>query len=259
MKQENLNWYKTAKITEELLKEASLSEWIASGIMGAIIAVLTGSTIIGAAQRHNISEETLNQALMNKPLVERVQQVIEQNQPSQPSQPIKDFKSPIQQLPTLAPEETQMQKQVQKPITNKQVKQPIKNPKPKNSVQLSSLVNAMLQHEGLLPGQTPFRITSPKMRKWNSIYGFKIDKTPNAPSNRRNFIFLENPAEVPLAVQKLLQRYYTMPERYGLKKNPTLADALKKFDQTGYKGKVSYLQTQIPNLDVNRPLQEFIN
>lgn len=113
---------------------------------------------------------------------------------------------------------------------------------------LEDFVAAILQHEGLKPGQTPFRVTNPKMRQWNTIHGYAIDKTASVPG-RENFLFLKNPADVQPAVTAQLRRYATQPSRYGLQANPTVRQALGVFDQSGLKGKLNYLTQRGYNVD----------
>ena len=126
------------------------------------------------------------------------------------------------------------------------------------SASFSNILNLILKHEGLAPKQTPFRITNPEMRRWDKIHGFKIDKNSKKPTERQNFIYLENPADVPKAVKKQFVNYATNPEKYGLKSDVTLKDAIAKFDQSGASGKISYLLKNIPNLDLNQPLRNLI-
>jgi len=123
---------------------------------------------------------------------------------------------------------------------------------------LNQIVKLIAKHEGLIEGQTPFRITSPEMRSWNKIHGFVIDKDKPKPPDRKNFIFLENPEDVPKAIKQQLLNYATNPAKYGLKPNVSLKDALKKFDQSGVAGKLDYLQKNLPNLDINMPLSRFV-
>src|SRR3990167_5487441 len=102
-------------------------------------------------------------------------------------------------------------------------------------------VSLILQHEGLVSGQTPFRITNQAMAKWNTIHGFPIAKTKK-PVGRENFFFLQDPRNVVPAVRRQLQNYVKNPKRYGLPKNPTVGQALGVFDQSGLKGKLAFLK-----------------
>ena len=127
----------------------------------------------------------------------------------------------------------------------------------KANFDLDTLVNKVLTHEGLLPKQTPFRITNPSMRKWNDIHGFAIDKGPK-PKGRENFIFLKNPEDVAKAVKKQLLNYVNHPAQFKLPANPTIGQALRKFDQSGCKGKIQFLKENIPNFNENMPLKSII-
>lgn len=118
--------------------------------------------------------------------------------------------------------------------------------------QREDFVNLILQHEGLVPGQTPFRITSQTMRNWKTIHGYKIARGGRAPMGRENFLFLENPLEVFPAVRKQFQNYARVPERYGLPSNPTVQQAVNVFDQSGAKGKLQFLRQR--GIDPNAPL-----
>lgn len=127
-----------------------------------------------------------------------------------------------------------------------------------SDVDLQTIVQKIMQHEGLLPKQTPFRITNPSMRKWKTIHGFVIDNTTPKPKGRENFIFLKNAEDVPKAIEAQLRRYALKPKQYGLKSTPSLEDALRVFDQSGVNGKLAFLRNAIPNLNTNMPLNSFI-
>lgn len=253
------NWYKTAQIVEELRKEASFMEWVSAGVMAAVLAVLTGSTIIAAAERNNVPPEKVQQAMSNKQIVERVQKIVQKHQDQQE---LSGGWAEVERLlnTPLTPQEIQKQQQPAKPV--QQVQQPKTIPtvptQPKTTASIDRVIKVLLEHENLLPGQTPFRITNPKMRKWEHIMGFHINKNPKAPLSRKNFLYLKNPSEVPIAVKKLLTNYSRNPSQYGLSQNPSLAEALRKFDQTGAGGKLAFLKSEIPDLNVNAPLKNFI-
>lgn len=131
--------------------------------------------------------------------------------------------------------------------------------KKQTGVSLATIVQKVLAHENLDSKQTPFRITSPAMKKWDTIYGFKIDKSFQPPSNKRNFLYLQNPEDVVKAVTALFKKYNENPGKYGLSSSPTLKEALEKFDQSGCKGKLDFLQKNIKGLDVNKKLKDFIS
>lgn len=122
---------------------------------------------------------------------------------------------------------------------------------------INTIVNLIIKHEGLLPKQTPFRITNPEMKKWTTIHGFKIDNTTPKPKGRENFIFLANAEDVPKAIKKQLMNYANKPSRYGLNHEPSLKEALSIFDQTGVQGKLKFLIEQLPTLDITKKLSSF--
>lgn len=107
---------------------------------------------------------------------------------------------------------------------------------------LSPAVEAIVAHEGLMPNQTPFRITSPQMRAWTSMFDSTIraplDPNYPKPKGRENFLFVPEGqgGEVPYMVQEQFGRY--------LQRNPeiTLAEAIRVFDQSGAAGKEAYLK-----------------
>jgi hypothetical protein len=125
-------------------------------------------------------------------------------------------------------------------------------------VSLDKIVQLVIKHEGINGGQTPFRITSPAMRRWNKIYGYEIDKDIKKPENKKNFLYLKRESDVVGAVRKVFENYAKNPGKYGMSKSVTLEQALRKFDQTGANGKISFLKRNIPGLDVSKPLVDFI-
>jgi hypothetical protein len=217
---ESNNWYEKYSVANSLEKEAGLQSNILSGILAAIMMVLGGATIYGAAKKTNVREEDLKKALQNKELVSKVQE----------------------RMPTSINLFTE--------------NPPAESPTTK-TIGIDTIVKTIMQHEGLIPKQTPFRITNPTMRNWNKIHGFQIDKTSPKPKGRENFIFLANADDVPKAIKKQLLNYVNNPARYGLSSSPSLKDALKVFDQSGLKGKLNFLQKTLPELDLNKPLLDF--
>jgi len=155
------------------------------------------------------------------------------------------------------------EKSLKRSLTTQESRQLYKDLPPQSDLEKSvsynfdTIVNGILQHEGLVKGQTPFRYTSPRMRKWNMIHGFEIDKISPKPANRINFIFLKNPAEVPMAVKKRFENYTNAPHKYGLSSKPTLEEAIRVFDQTGADDKIKYLKQRTPSLNMQQPLKNF--
>lgn len=122
------------------------------------------------------------------------------------------------------------------------------------NTQLADLANHIIQHEGLLPNQTPFRITDPTMSKWVSMFDStnKIMLNPNIkkPKGRENFLYTMNPEDVHPAVMEQLRLYATRDPEITLEK------AMRTFDQTGAKGKLKFLAQQ--GYDIKAPLSSFL-
>jgi len=128
-----------------------------------------------------------------------------------------------------------------------------------NSIQfnLDTVIKYIIIHEGLVPFQTPFRITNPVMREWNTILGFKIKKD-NIPEDRNNFIFLVNQDDVLKAVKQQFLNYNNNPSKYGLPNNPTIENAIRLFDQSGANGKIIFLESNIPTFDPSIHLNDIV-
>ena len=90
------------------------------------------------------------------------------------------------------------------------------------------------------------------MAQWNTIHGYKIDKKAAKSKGRENFFYLKNADEVKPAVEKQFKNYYQVPAKYSLPSNPTVEQAVRKFDQTGADGKLKMLKDN--GIDVNQPL-----
>ena len=121
---------------------------------------------------------------------------------------------------------------------------------------MPDFIDLTIQHEGLEPLQTPFKITSEEMRNWKTIHGFKINKEAKPSKGRENFIYLENQEDLKPAVKQQFINYSTKPEKYGLKNNPTVTDAIRIFDQTGAEGKLKFLQQK--GIDTNMLLNDLL-
>jgi len=243
----NEDWYKKAQMFDSLRKEAGLKDIfknIPLWLSFALVAVLSGSAIENTVRQYNLSEQQriqLEETVKNKELMNKLHEAYQN--------PQIDYQPEVKANPINSPNIEQKE----------QIKQK-ETPKAKpagQSVKLHTIVTHILKHENLLPHQTPFRITNREMRRWNRIMGFPVNKQPNAPSNRKNFIFLKNHQDVVPAVTKLLENYANDPGRYGLPNNPTLRQAIKKFDQTNSIYKIKFLKEEIPHLNVDKPLKDF--
>lgn len=113
-----------------------------------------------------------------------------------------------------------------------------------------------MQHEGLEPNQTPFRITSPDMGKWTSMFddtiGIQLDPDAKKGKGRQNFLYLKNQSDLLPAISEQFRRYAENPKKYKLPMIPTVSDAVRKFDQSGADGKLSFLQSR--GIDSEQPL-----
>ena len=107
---------------------------------------------------------------------------------------------------------------------------------------LNHFGNTIVQHEGLEPDQTPFRITDPSMAKWKSMFDdtmrFKLNPNAKKGINRQNFLYAVNQEDIQPAVIEQFRRY---SERNP---NITIADAIRIFDQTGADGKIEHIEKQ---------------
>ena len=231
----NNNWYVKYAIAQDILREAGWKENMLSSVMAAIIMILAGSSISVAAQKYNLKEETLQKALQNKELVTQAKEL----QPIIPPQKTQEYKPKI----------TQPTKKTAPVKENINVAQP----------SIDEIVNLIIKHEGLLPKQTPFRITSPAMKNWDTILGFKVNKNAVKPKGRENFIFLVNQEDVAKAIKKQFSNYATTPSKYEFESPPTLKDALAKFDHTGVEGKIQFMFDNLSNLKpyIDSPLKSF--
>lgn len=250
----NEDWYKKAQMFDSLRKEAGLKDVfknIPLWLSFALVAILSGSAIENTVKQYNLSEQQriqLEETMKNKELMNKIHDTYQNIQI--------DYQPEVKANPVSSPHIEQNQ-QNQQNQQNEQRDLPKSRPVGQ-PVKLNTIVAHMLKHENLLPHQTPFRITNKEMRRWNKIMGFPVNKQPNAPPNRKNFIFLKNHQDVVPAVTKLLENYANDPGRYGLPNNPTLRQAIKKFDQTNSIYKIKFLKEEIPHLNIDKPLKDFL-
>ena len=150
--------------------------------------------------------------------------------------------------------------------TQPEVKSATPAPAPKPSTKDSNraelrtidiIINIIMSHEGLEPKQTPVRITSRKMRNWDHVLGFDIDKNYQRDPARGNFFYLQDASKVDDLIKKIFRLYSIYPQKYGLPRKPTLKQCIHKFDQTGAKGKIAYLKKKLPTLNIDTPIENF--
>jgi len=248
-------WYKQSQIITQLEKEAGWKENVQYSLMGAIVMFFLGSGISSVSKRWNVSEEEITEALQNDYIVNEAKRIVSGIQANRIENPLQTPEQVLETIPQTSISTPQT------PITKerKQMKPTLKTPKEKDIYQkfpglnADSLISVVMIHEGLVEGQTPFRYTSESMRGWNNIHGFEIDKTPRS-DKRRNFIFLKNPQDVPLAIKAQFAKYVKSPNKYGWDHIPSLGEALAKFDQTGVEGKKKFLSSIFPGINFQIPL-----
>lgn len=245
----NLNWYdrhislcelKKGIVSDIRNKEAGVFSNL-SAIMLAVSFYLSGMDIASAAEKAGVPVEQASKAIKDENLVKKVKSKSKNNVPKA--------------KPIVSPENKKIEK-------NDSSSKGSKGPKEEDAVSsdkpsLREMVSAIIEHEGLIPKQTPFRITNESMRKWNKIYGFDISHEEK-PSNRKNFIFLKNAEDVVPAVESCLKNYANNPSKYGLSEKSTLKDILMKFDQTGSAGKIKFLRSKFPKLNVDDEFKSFV-
>jgi len=95
------NWYRYAKLIDELEKEAGWKENIQYGLMGAVVMVFLGSGLMNAAKQMNISEEEIATALQNKSITDQAKQIASQIEPGNMS-PVHPEQSP--EIPSVSPD-----------------------------------------------------------------------------------------------------------------------------------------------------------
>ncbi len=119
---------------------------------------------------------------------------------------------------------------------------------------LNELTDVTVKTEGLVPGQTPLRITNKTMRGWSTIQGIPIDRKANIPSDRQNFFFVK-PGQEKEVIKRQYKNYFKNPTKYGLPEDATVEDAVKKFDQENPKNKLNLLKQR--GIDIKKKLKEF--
>ena len=119
---------------------------------------------------------------------------------------------------------------------------------------LNDLTEATVSTEGLISGQTPLRITNDSMRKWRTIQGIDRDTEAVIPEDRRNFFFVK-PDQVNEVIKRQWHNYFKNPAKFGLSKDATLEDAIKKFDQQNPQNKINFLKNK--GIDIKKKLKDF--
>jgi len=111
----------------------------------------------------------------------------------------------------------------------------------KRRSEATDLASLITRHEGLVKGQTPFRITDPSMAKWTSMFDdtlrSPLDPKAKKPKGREKFLFVpeEHEEDVPGMVQEQMRRYSARNPKWNLQQG------IEKFDQTGAAGKLKFL------------------
>ena len=133
------------------------------------------------------------------------------------------------------------------------------NKKMDRNIDIDVIIELIIEHEGLVPNQTPFRIVNDIMANWDHIFGYEIDKSIIKPKGRENFIFLKNLGDVFLSVRHQFYNYSINPGRYGLKEDCNIVEAIRLFDQSGANGKIVFLKSRISDFDENIELRKLFN
>lgn len=241
------NWYKTAEM-QWMIVESGLKEKINMAMMIAVIEVLIGSGIWNAARKAGVDPSELRANLEKPEIVESIRNSFNAMRPEQRSALMNERSDrPQNSSPEARPSRPTPQP------TNQRETQPRTH-----NITIDDLIGLITEHENLLPHQTPFRITNPSMRRWNNIHGFPIDRNRPIPQNRRNFLFLQNQDDVPRAIRQQFVNYSSNPSRYGLSNSPSLAEAIRRFDQENPNGKMQHIRNRLPNINFNEPLSSFI-
>lgn len=133
-------------------------------------------------------------------------------------------------------------------------------------------VDRVLAHEDLAPFQLPFRLpekaSRPKARvamaKWVSMFDdlgddkLLLDPAFEKEEGRENFLYTTKQEDVPRGVNIQFNRYAKHKNfkswRDGYDGDPTIADAITLFDQTGANDKISFLEEA--DIDTNTKLKE---
>ncbi len=226
----HLNWYDIQKFAQTIESDAFVKEagvWdkaLSGALLWAAMLVLNGVDEVQAGQIAKVSPSQVSEVMKNPQAV-----AVAKNVATGQQEKIDNIK-----------------------------KQLAAQPKPIPGISLGTIVQNVLTHENLDSKQTPFRITNKKMRNWDTIYGFKIDKAFQPPANKKNFLYLKNQKDVVPAVTALFKKYNENPTKYNLPENPTLEQAIRMFDQSGANGKIAFLKKAIPGLDVTKKLKDFI-
>ena len=271
-----MTWYNRYS-NAELVRLASLDKeagTFSSALLFAVALFLSGFDPADASEVTKTSPQAVSQAAKNPEARERAKLLLNIDKMrgmtnEQKRAYLDSLKGVPQQTSTRAVSvkkstpKTETSPVRQPAKTEKQPAQPqskgetVKTP----TAEFTNIVQWILKHEGVSGNKTPTLITNPDMRNWTRLLnrkgdpnsGFKIKKDPKS-----KFIHLENPGDVPKAVVEQFRRYEANPKKYEkLPPNPTLAQAIRVFDQSGATGKIKFLQDHIPGLDVNRPLKDF--
>jgi len=229
------NWYNQCQ-SLPITQEADVKKWL---FWIALIAIIDSTVVFPLANKMGLKIQEIRQK-MDTPdgqwAMEKAQEVIRNK------------------------DSDQVAAQVWEQATNEAAQLKTETPQSIDLPGINDIISVMLEHENVIPGQTPARITHPNMRSWKTYQGFPtMTDDSKKPRDRRNFIFLKNPGDVPAAVKKQLSRYVSMPSRFGLPNNPTLGEAMLVFDQQNPRPKMEYMKSKLLTVDFSRPLADYLN
>lgn len=106
-----------------------------------------------------------------------------------------------------------------------------------------ALTEVTIDTEGLMPGQTPIRITNDTMRGWETIQGIPVQYPEVVPEDLKNF-FWTAPNQVPEVVKRQYQSY-TDPgkwRQFNLTEESTVEDMIRTFDQQNPEEKIKRMK-----------------
>lgn len=246
-----MNWYKNILSNRyyEMEKDAGFFSGLYAQMALAVSLLLSNTSITEAAEKSklppgvvaNIPIDALKNAKTNEEKLEIMKRFMGGGA-------VSTSKIPTQKNQTkkITPPLVQEQKTGPTPPPHQPSQQHIKD-----STGGDRIVKLVLQHENLLPKQTPFRITNKEMGQWNHIYGFEVDKDNPKTPQTKNFFYLKRSEDVVPAVKALFKKYV---KKYN---DPTLEKAIRIFDHEHPDAKISFILKNMPSINMKAHLSTY--